>query len=150
MKSVNKKLVAALAVTIALLAASAFGQIYRYYKPGTVWTIAMIQVKAGMDPAYLQYLDTDFKKEMDAQVKAKLMKSYKVLRTMDDVENSWNILLLEEYDSLAAMEANEEKADNLSRQTLAQDDRKVMTGYEDRSKYRTVLGSRTARELILK
>lgn len=150
MKSINKKLVAALAVTMALLAASAFGQIYRYYKPGTIWTISMIQVKSGMDPAYLQYLDTSFKKDMDGQVKAKLMRSYKILRTLDDVENSWNILLLEEYDSLAAIEANEEKADILSRQATGEDDKKAMAGYEDRSKYRTVLGSRTARELIMK
>lgn len=150
MKSANKKLVAALVVTLTLLAASAFGQVYKFYKPGSIWVVSMIQVKPGMDPAYLQHLDGDYKKEMDAAVKAKLMKSYRVLRTLGDVENSWNMLLLQEYDSLASMEANEEKADNLSRQTLGQDDKKVMTGYEDRSKYRTLLGSRLARELNLK
>jgi hypothetical protein len=48
------------------------------------------------------------------------------------------------------MEANEEKADNLSRQTLGEDDLKGMKGYEDRSKVRDILSTRVARELILK
>jgi hypothetical protein len=48
------------------------------------------------------------------------------------------------------MEADEEKSDTLSRETLNEDDRKAMQGYEDRSKVREVLSTRTARELILK
>ena len=52
--------------------------------------------------------------------------------------------------SRAALEADEEKADNLTRDTLKEDDAKGMQGYEDRSKIREVLSTRTARELILK
>jgi hypothetical protein len=78
------------------------------------------------------------------------MKSYKVLRTMDDVESSWNMLILREFKSLAQMEADEEKSDTLSRDTLRSDDQKEMQGYEDRSKVREVLSTRAARELILK
>ena len=77
------------------------------------------------------------------------MKSYKILRAIDD-DTSWNMLLLREYDNLASMEANEEKADALSRQTLGEDDTKQMKGYEDRSKVRVVLGTKTMRELRLK
>ena len=78
------------------------------------------------------------------------MKSYKILRSIDDDGNSWNMLLLREYDSLASMEANEEKADNLSRQVLGADDTKQMQGYENRSKVRQILATKTMRELILK
>ena len=78
------------------------------------------------------------------------MKSYKILRTMDDVESSWNMLILREFKSLAQMEADEEKSDALSREALREDDQKEMQGYEDRSKVREVLSTRTARELILK
>jgi hypothetical protein len=48
------------------------------------------------------------------------------------------------------MEANEEKADALSRQVLGEDDTKLMQGYETRSKVREVLGTKTMRELVLK
>lgn len=131
------------------VACSAGAQIYRYYKPGTVWTVTAIRVAAGMDASYLQYLDGQFKKDQDALVKAGFMKSYRILRTTDDDYASWNLLILREYASLASLEANEEKADALSRQTLG-DDQAQMKGYEDRSKFREVVWTRMAREFMLK
>jgi hypothetical protein len=148
MKSVTAKLAVALATL--LLAIPAIAQIYRYYSPGTIWTVTTIRIQDGMDPAYLQYLDGQFKKESDAEVNAGYMKSYKILRTLDDDASTWNMLILREYKSLTEMEADEEKSDKLSRDVLHEDDQKQMQGYEDRSKVREVLASRTARELILK
>lgn len=129
--------------------AAAFGQIYKYYTPGPIWTVTTIRITSGMDQAYLEYLDTSFKKDQDAQVKAGLMKSYKILKTLDDNSNSWNLLILREYGSLADFERNQEKADALARE-VSGDDVKQMKGYEDRAKIREVLGTRTARELKLK
>ena len=130
------------------LAVTASAQVFRYYTNGSIWTVTMVKVKPGMDPAYNQHLDGPFKKEADAMVKAGYMKSYKILRTLGD-DDSWNLLILREYKSLADFEANEEKADALSRQ-VSGDDPVQMKGYEDRSKIREVLGTKTARELLLK
>ena len=124
------------------------GQVHKYFSPGTIWTVTMIQMTSGMDQKYLQYLDTSFKKSEDAQVKAGFMKSYKILRTLDD-SGEWNLLILREYASLAALETNVEKADALRQQSDGADQAQ-MQGYEDRSKYRTVVGTKYARELILK
>jgi hypothetical protein len=124
------------------------GQVHKYFTPGTVWTVTMIQMASGMDQMYLQYLDTSFKKSEDAQVNAGFQKSYKILRTLDD-SGTWNLLILREYASLAAMEANVEKADALLQQSEGPDQAQ-MQGYQDRSKYRTVVGTKYARELILK
>jgi hypothetical protein len=148
MKSVTAKL--AIVLATLLLAIPAIAQIYRYYSPGTIWTVTTIRIQAGMDSAYLQYLDGQFKKESDAEVNAGYMKSYKILRTLDDDASTWNMLILREYKSLAEMEADEEKSDKLSRDVLHEDDQKQMQGYEERSKVREVLATRTARELILK
>jgi hypothetical protein len=134
---------------VLLVSCSVGAQIYRYYKPGTVWTVTAIRMKAGMDQAYLQYVDTQLKKDEDAQVKAGYEKSYRILRTLDDDNSSWNLLILREFPSLASLEANEEKADTLTHQT-AGDDQALMKGYEDRSKVREVLWSKTTRELLLK
>src|ERR1700687_1329838 len=111
MKPITKKLSVAFALAMLLLFFPLAGQIYRYYRPGTIWTVTTVRIRAGMDPAYLQYLDGTLKKDSDAAVKAKYMKSYKILRAIDDDDTSWNMLLLREYDSLGSMEANEEKAD---------------------------------------
>jgi hypothetical protein len=148
MRRIPRKLLTPLACALLLAAVSASAQIYRYYSPGSVWTVTTIRVKPGMDQKYFQYLDGEFKKESDGQVKAGFMKSYKVLRTLDD-DSSWNLIILREYKSLASLEADAEKSDELSRQ-LAGDDQRQMQGYEDRSSYREVLGTKTARELVLK
>ena len=101
-----------------------------------------------MDQKYMEYLDSQLKKSEDAQVKAGFEKSYKILRTMGD-GGTWNLLILREFPSLAAMEANEEKSDALAQQTVGSD-QVQMQGYEDRSKYREVVGTVFAREIILK
>jgi hypothetical protein len=141
----NVLLVGAIA---AVGAVPVLGQVHKYFTPGTVWTVTMIQMTSGMDQKYLQYLDTSFKKSEDAQVKAGFQKSYKILRTLDD-SGTWNLLILREYASLAAIEANVEKADALLQQSDGTDQTQ-MQGYEDRSKYRAVVGTKYARELILK
>jgi len=97
---------------------------------------------------YLQYLDGQFKTSEEAQIKAGFQKSYKILRTMDD-GGAWNMLILREYSSLAAIESTQEKADALSQQTVGTD-QVQMQGYQDRSKYREVVGTKYARELLLK
>jgi hypothetical protein len=136
------------AVLTALGALPVIGQVHKFFSPGTVWTVTMIKMAPGMDQSYMQYLDGQFKKAEDAQIKAGFEKSYKILRTMDD-GGAWNLLILREYTSLAHIEANEEKADALSQQTDG-DDQIQMQGYQDRSKYREVVGTTYARELILK
>lgn len=148
MKRFSRKLALAIFAGALVLAITATAQVYKYYSPGTIWTVTTVRVKPGMDQSYLVYLDTDFKKESDAQVKAGYMKSYKILRTLDD-DSSWNFLILREYKSLAAMEADTEKSDALALQTSGNDDVQ-MKGYEDRSKFREVLATKTARELMLK
>ena len=148
MKRFSRKLALAIFAGALVLAITATAQVYKYYSPGTIWTVTTIRVKPGMDQAYLSYLDSDFKRESDAQVKAGYMKSYKILRTMDN-DSSWNFLVLREYKSLAALEADAEKSDALALQTSGNDDMQ-MKGYEDRSKIREVLATKTARELMLK
>jgi hypothetical protein len=135
-------------VLIVLGALPVIGQVHKFFSPGTVWTVTMIKMASGMDQTYLQYLDGEFKKEEEAQIKAGFQKSYKILRTMDD-GGAWNLLILREYTSLANIETNEEKADALGQQTSG-DDQAQMQGYQDRSKYREVVGTKYARELILK
>lgn len=135
-------------VLVAIGAVPVIGQVYKFFTPGTVWTVTMIKMASGMDQAYLEYLDSRFKKGEEAQIKAGFQKSYKILRTMDD-GGAWNLLILREYTSLASIEANVEKADALLQQTDGTDQAQ-MKGYEDRSKYREVVGTKYARELVLK
>lgn len=132
----------------AALATPIVAQVHKYFTPGSVWTVTMIRMAPGMDQKYMQYLDGSFKKSEDAQVKAGFQKSYKILRTLGD-DGEWNLLILREYANLASLEANEEKSDALAQQTEGADEAQ-MKGYEDRSKYREVLGTKFMREIVLK
>ena len=54
--------------------------------------------------ADVHVLDGQFKKESEAQVKA----GYRILRTLDNDESSWNMLTLREFKSFAQKEADED------------------------------------------
>jgi hypothetical protein len=146
MKMLTRSLLAGLIA--AAVATPVIGQVHKYFSPGTVWSVTMIRIAPGMDQMYMQYLDGQFKKSEDAQVKAGFEKSYKILRTMDD-GGEWNLLIMREFASLAALEANEDKADALAQQTEGAD-QVQMQGYQDRSKYREVVGTKFTREVVLK
>ncbi len=149
MKNKPKVLLSAFVAVLLLLAVSAYGQVHKYFTPGSVWGVTMIRIHSGMDQAYLEYLDTQLKKESDISIKNGFMKSYKILRSQGD-EGDWNMLILREYESFASLEKNEEKADEVLRQSTGIDDQKGMQGYIDRSKIRDVQGTKFMRELILK
>ena len=149
MKSKHKLLLTAFVAVLLLLAVSVYGQIHKYYTPGTVWEVTMIRMHPGMGQQYLQYLDTELKKESEISIKNGFMKSYKILRAQDE-DSGWNLLILREYDSLASLEKNEEKADAVVQKATGIDDQKGMQGYVERSRYRDVVGTKYMRELILK
>lgn len=125
-----------------------FAQVARPYRNGSVWNVAFIRVKPGMDSAYMNYLATDWKKNQEALKKDGLIISYKVLTTEAHGSGDFNTLLMTEYKDLATMEANEGKADNLAQQIVG-NDQKQMQGYKDRLEIREVLQDRLAREIIL-
>jgi hypothetical protein len=146
MKQLRNGLIAG--ILVALAATPLIAQVHKYFSPGSVWSVTMIRIAPGMDQMYMQYLDGPFRKTEDAQVKAGYEKSYKILRTMDD-GGEWNLLILREFQSLASLEANEEKSDAMNQQAIGTD-QVQMQGYQDRSKYREVVGTKFTRELVLK
>jgi hypothetical protein len=149
MKNKQKVLIAAFIAILLLVGVSAYGQIHKYFSPGTVWEVTMIKIQPGMDQAYLKYLDTTLKQESEISIKNGFMKSYKILRSQDN-DSGWNMLILREYDSYAAIEKNAEKADEVLLKETGIDDQKQMEGYRERLTIRDVQGTKYMRELILK
>ena len=148
MKNKKRIVTASVAGMILSLCAVVSAQVNRPYHNGSVWQISFIQIKPGMDTAYLTYLTTDWKRENEALKKDGQILSYKVITTEGHSSTDWNIMLMVEYKDLATMEANETKADNLA-QTVIGNDEKQMQGYRDRLQIREVMGTRLAREIIL-
>jgi hypothetical protein len=141
-------LACALALSLAGLTASIWAQVGRPWRNGSVWSIAMIRMKPGMEQAYLSYLAGPWKSEQDALKREQLALSYRILRTEGHDPGDWNLLLMTEYKDLATMEANEAKEEALIQRVIGNDEVQ-MQGYRDRAEIREVMGSRIAREIVL-
>jgi hypothetical protein len=140
--------VGSLAVVLVIAAVSVFAQINRPYHNGSVWNIAFIRIKPGMDTAYMNYLAGSWKAEQEAQKKDGNIVSYKVMSVEGHTTGEFNLMLMTEYKNLATMEANEDKAEAVAQKVVGNDEVQ-MKGYNDRLAIREVIGDRLAREVIL-
>ena len=120
----------------------------RPYHDGSVWDVAFIRIKPGMDAAYMAYIAGQWKTEQEAMKKEGFILSYKVLSCESHGPGDFNLMLMTEFKDLATLEANEPKIDALSQRVLG-DDQKQMQGYKDRSEIREVMANRLSREIIL-
>jgi hypothetical protein len=141
-------LVCSLAVSVLILGVSVYAQVKRPFQNGSVWNIAFIRMKPGMETAYLNYLAGPWKANQEAMKKEGLILSYKVITTEGHTPGDWNVMLMTEYKDLATMEANEDKADAVS-QRVTGDDEKQRQGYRERVEIREVMGDRLGREVVL-
>lgn len=144
----NRILFGLLMVMVLSLSLSVSAQVNRPYQNGSVWNVAFIRMKPGMNTAYLNYIATDWKRNQEAMKKAGIILSYKVLTTEAHGPTDFNIMLMTEFKDLATMEANQEKADNLAQQVVG-NDAKQMQGYKERLEIREVLSDRLSREIVL-
>jgi len=140
--------VGSFALVLLIAAISVYAQVKRPYHNGTVWDIAFIRIKPGMDTAYMNYLAGSWKTEQEAQKKDGNILSYRVLSVEGHTPGEFNLMLMTEYKNLATMEANEDKAEAVAQKVIG-NDAVQMQGYKDRLEIREVMGNRLAREVIL-
>jgi len=141
-------LLAVLALSLLVVGISVFAQVKRPWHNGSAWAMSFIQMKPGMDTAYLNYVASDWKKLQEALKAQGVILSYKALETEGHTPADWNLILMVQYKDLASLEANEAKEDAVVQQ-VAGDDQKQMQGYKERAEIREVTGTRIAREIIL-
>lgn len=144
----RRTLVGSLVLFLLIVGISVFAQVNRPFHSGSVWNIAFIRMKPGMETAYLNYLAGPWKTNQEAAKKEGIILSYKVLTVEGHTPGEWNVMLMTEYKNLASLEANEDKADALAQKVVG-DDEKQRQGYRDRLEIREIIGDRLAREVVL-
>ncbi len=145
----TKRIVTGLFAALLLIAAvSVFAQMNRPYHNGSVWNIGFIRIKPGMDTLYMNYIAGSWKAEQEAQKKDGNILSYKVISVEAHTPGEFNLMLMTEYKSLAAMEASQDKAEAVAQKVVG-DDAAQIKGYKERAEIRDVLGARLAREIVL-
>jgi len=146
--NLRRMLISSIALMVLIVGVSVYAQVNRPYHNGSVWNIAFIRMKPGMETAYLDYLAGPWKANQEAAKKDGLILSYKVITTEGHNPGDWNVMLMTEYKDLATMEANEDKGDALAQKVVGPDE-KQRQGYRDRLEIREVMGDRLAREIRL-
>jgi len=146
--NLRRMVISSIALMVLIVGVSVYAQVNRPYHNGSVWNIAFIRMKPGMETAYLDYLAGPWKANQEAAKKEGLILSYKVITTEGHNPGDWNVMLMTEYKDLATMEANEDKGDALAQKVVGPDE-KQRQGYKDRLEIREVMGDRLAREIRL-
>lgn len=135
-----------LALALATPAAFANGT---HYDDGPVVNVAFIRTVDGHFDDYMQWLATTWKKQEEAAKKAGLILSYKVMVAEPRNPTDPDIILMIEYKNWAALDGLGSKLDAVSAQVEGSVEKANQSEVE-RGKIRTVLGSSTVQEAVLK
>jgi hypothetical protein len=147
------RLIQGICGTAALVAASALTTpVYadgRDWNDGPVINVSSIRTVDGHFDDYMHWLATTYKKQQEAAKKAGLITSYRVIVIEPRGPNEPDILLITEFKNWAALDHLGSKLDQVSAQIEGSVEAAAKSEV-DRAKIRTVLGSRTQQEAILK
>jgi hypothetical protein len=147
------RLIKGICGTAALVAASTLTTpVYadgRDWNDGPVINVASIRTVDGHFDDYMHWLATTYKKQQEAAKKAGLITSYRVIVIEPRGPNEPDILLVTEYKNWAALDHLGGRLDQISAQIEGSAEAAAKSE-ADRAKIRTVLGSRTQQEAILK
>ena len=147
------RLIQGICGTAALVVASALTTpVYadgRDWNDGPVINVTSIRTVDGHFDDYMHWLATTYKKQQEGAKKAGLITSYRVIVIEPRGPNEPDILLVTEFKNWAALDHLGSKLDQISAQIEGSIEAAAKSEV-DRAKIRTVLGSRTQQEAILK
>jgi len=133
---------------VSLLTGPAFAD-GRDWKDGPVVNAAYIRTVDGHFDDYMHWLATTYKKQEEAAKAAGLILSYRVLVVEARNPQDPDIILVTEFKNWAALDNLGGKLDAVSAKVEGSVDAAAKSEV-DRAKIRTVLGSRTMQEAVLK
>src|SRR4029078_652324 len=85
------------------------------YTEGPVWQITMVKTKAGMSDDYLKALSKIYKSTNDEAKKQGIIMDYKILIGDNAGPGDFDILLMEEYPNMAALDGLRDKLDPINK-----------------------------------
>ena len=139
-------LIAALSLGVASLG---YAQSDAPYTEGPVWQITMVKTKAGMSDDYLKALAKIYKSTNEEAKKQGVIMDYKILLGDNSGPGDFDILLMEEYPNMAALDGLRDKLDPINRKLVGSEDVQRQ-GAIKRMEIRDILGGKLMREITLK
>jgi hypothetical protein len=138
------------AVLLLCLTSTAVAQQPRPYTEGPVVVMSYIRTKPGAFDKYMEYLDGNYKRLMDAQKKAGIITDYAVYSSVPATETDWDVLLMTTYKNMAALDNLDDRSEAVVASALKQNREQANQAFSDRGVMRDAVGGRLLRQLILK
>ena len=137
-------------IAFSFVAASlCLGQSDAPYTEGPVWTISMIKTKPGMADDYLKNLAQIYKAVNDEAKKQGIIMDYKILLGNDSTPQDFDILLMQEFKNMAALDNVRDKFDPIATKLIGNEDVQ-REGAVKRMEIREIMGNKLMREITLK
>jgi hypothetical protein len=121
----------------------------RPYAEGTVTVVSSLRTMPGMHDAYLRYLATTYRANMEAAKKEGIILGYSVYETSPRSPDDPNIYLTVTYKNMAAMDGLDDRMEPIMQRSFG-DDAARSAAAIDREKMRRPLGSEMIREVVFK
>jgi len=119
------------------------------YKEGTVWQVTFVKTKEGLGLDYLRNLQAGWKRVMEEAKNQGLILSYRVFSSEAANRADWDLMLMVESKNLAALDGIETKFLALESKIMGPENELRQKSIA-RNEIREILGTKLARELILK
>jgi len=116
---------------------------------GTVWNITFVKTVEGMDDLYLEELRTGMKPIFEEAKKEGIILSYRIFSSPAATPGDWNLMMMTEFENMAALDGLEEKFIAIYERVVGADE-DFEKGAARRNEIRQILGDKLAHELILK
>jgi hypothetical protein len=119
------------------------------YTEGSVWNLTFIRIKPAMGDQYLNDLRGTIARQFAEAQRQGLLLSWKLLRSPAANRDDWDVMIMAEYRNMAALDGLREKSEPIAAKvfgTPAAGQAKAVA----RTELREILGSKLARELILR
>ena len=121
----------------------------RPYSQGTVTVVSSLRTMPGMHDAYLSYLATTYRANMEAAKKEGIILGYSVYETSPRSPDDPNIYLTVTYKNMAAMDGLDDRMEPIMQRSFG-DDAARSAAAIDREKMRRPLGTEMIREVVFK
>jgi hypothetical protein len=146
----TKKLLTAVSIAFALSAANlCLAQSDAPYTEGPVWTITLVKTKAGMSDDYLKMLAKIYKATNEEAKKQGIIMDYKILLGDNSSPQDFDILLMQEYPNMAALDGVRDKLDPINNKIIGSMEAQRQ-GAVKRMEVREIMGNKLMREITLK
>ena len=119
------------------------------YVEGSIWVLTFVKTKSGLTEDYFKSISASLKPTYEEEKKQKMILDYKILSADSAEDRDFNVIIMVEYPSLAALEGSRDRIEQILDKVIgpSASRRELATKRQD---VREILATKMMREIWLK